>query len=138
MAELAIEGEPRLSIEDCELQRPGPSFTIDTLDALQAREPDAQWFLVIGQDQYGRFDTWHRWDEILQRVTLAVAGRAGERPRPAPALAALPHRAEMLPLPAMALSSSDVRARVAAGQSIENMVPPSVAGYIEQRHLYRN
>lgn len=140
MLRLALVGEARLTIDDSELRRDGPSYTIDTVEALQAhaREPDAEWFLVIGQDQYGRFDTWHRWRELAAKVTLAVAGRAGQPPQPPAALAAVPHRVVVLPLPAMPLSSSDVRARVATGQPIENMVPPPVARYIEQAHLYRS
>ncbi len=52
MLRLAIDGEPRFVLERCELQRPGPSYTLDTVRELQADEPDARWFLVIGQDQY--------------------------------------------------------------------------------------
>jgi nicotinate-nucleotide adenylyltransferase len=137
MLKLAIAGEPGLGIEECELQRPGASYTIDTVEQLQAQAAaGTEWFLVIGQDQYARFDTWHRWQELLARVTLAVAGRAGEPPRPSAAVAAVPHRVVPLPLPPMALSSSDVRACVARGEGIESMVPPAVARYIEQAHLY--
>lgn len=140
MLELAIEGEPRMAIETCELLRSGPSYTVDTVEQLQALPGNAgaQWFLVIGQDQYALFDTWHRWRELLAKVTLAVAGRAGEAPRAAAALAAMPHRVVELPLPAMTLSASDVRARVRAGLSIAEVVPPAVARYIEQANLYRN
>jgi nicotinate-nucleotide adenylyltransferase len=138
MLRLAIDGEPRMSIEKFELQRDRPSYTVDTVAALQAQQPDADWFLVIGQDQYAKFHTWHRWQDLLQRVTLAVAGRAGDPPRPSDELAAVPHRVVLLALPPMALSASDVRARVARGESIENMVPPAVAGYIDRAHLYRS
>jgi nicotinate-nucleotide adenylyltransferase len=138
MLRLAIDGEPRISVEEFELQRDRPSYTVDTVAALQARQPDADWFLVIGQDQYAQFHTWHRWQDLLQRITLAVAGRAGDPPRPSAELAAVPHRVVLLALPPMALSASDVRARVARGESIENMVPPAVAGYIDRAHLYRS
>jgi nicotinate-nucleotide adenylyltransferase len=139
MLQLAIAGEPRMTVDDIELRRPGPSYTIDTVTALQAAEPQpADWFLVIGQDQYGRFDTWHRWRELLPRVTLAVAARAGQPVQPPAVLAALPHRVVALPLPALPLSSSDVRARLRQGEGIDGMVPPAVARYIEHAHLYRN
>lgn len=138
MLRLGLAGEPRISVEEFELQRDEPSYTIDTVAALQAREPGAEWFLVIGQDQYAKFHTWHRWQDLLQRVTLAVAGRAGDPPRPGEELAAVPHRMVPLALPPMALSASDVRARLARGESIENMVPSAVAGYIDRAHLYRS
>lgn len=135
MVELAIAGEPRFAIERCELERDGPTYTIDTLRALQGRER-ADWFLVIGQDQYARLDTWRDWRELLQRVTLAVAGRAGVAPAPPPALAALPHRVVALPLPAMPLSSSSIRERAARGEALDACVPPAVARYIAQHRLY--
>ena len=78
MLALAIEGEPRWEIDACELERPGATYTIDTLGALRSREPGADWFLIIGQDQWARFDSWHRWPDILAAATVAVAGRAGE------------------------------------------------------------
>jgi nicotinate-nucleotide adenylyltransferase len=137
MLRLALEGEPRFVIDTCELDRSGPSYTIDTLRALQAHEPAAAWFLVIGQDQYARLDTWREWPELLQRVTLAVAGRAGVPPQPPAALAAVPHRMVPLPLPPMAVSATEIRARVAQGQPVDALVPPPVARYIEQHRLYQ-
>jgi nicotinate-nucleotide adenylyltransferase len=140
MLRLAVEGEPRMTVDERELRREGPSYTFDTVVELQA-EPGtagAEWFLVIGQDQYARLHTWHRWQELLGKVTLAVAGRAGDEPKPGAELAAVPHRVVTLPLPPMALSASDVRARVARGESIKGMVPSSVAGYIDRAHLYRS
>jgi nicotinate-nucleotide adenylyltransferase len=140
MLRLAVEGEPRMTVDERELRREGPSYTFDTVVELQA-EPGtagAEWFLVIGQDQYARLHTWHRWQELLGKVTLAVAGRAGDAPRAGAELAAVPHRVVTLPLPPMALSASDVRARVARGESIKAMVPPAVAGYIDRAHLYRS
>jgi nicotinate-nucleotide adenylyltransferase len=137
MLRLAIAGEPGLRIEECELHRAGASYTIDTVEQLQAgAAPGTEWFLVIGQDQYAHLDTWRRWQDLLAKVTLAVAGRAGQAVQPNAALAAVPHRVVALPLPPMALSSSDVRARAARGEGIDSMVPPAVAGYIGQAHLY--
>ena len=140
MARLAVAGEPRITVDDIELRRRGPSYMIDTVRALQSRpgQPAAEWFLVIGQDQYARLHTWHRWQDLLQHVTLAVAGRAGDLPAPSAEVAAVPHRMIPLPLPPMALSASDVRARVARGERISEVVPPAVARYIDQAHLYES
>ena len=135
MLRLAIEGEPRFVLERCELQRAGPSYTLDTVRELQAATPGAHWYLVIGQDQYRNLHTWHGVDELLQRVTLAVAQRPGEpaeadaRVRAAPTVA--------LALPPMDVSATDIRRRVAAGRDISALVPPAVALYIHQQGLYR-
>ena len=137
MLELAIAGEPRFAIERCELQRQGPSYTLDTVRELQDREPGASWFLVIGQDQYHNLHTWHGFEQLLQRVTLAVAQRpdgarddgVDPRVRAADQVA--------LGLPALRISASGIRARVAAGQDIGALVPPAVALYIHQQGLYR-
>jgi nicotinate-nucleotide adenylyltransferase len=135
MLRLAIEGEPRFVLERCELQRTGPSYTVDTLRELQAATPGAHWYLLIGQDQYRNLHTWHGADELLQRVTLAVAQRPGEpseanaRVRAAPMVA--------LAMPAMDIAATDIRQRVADGTDISTLVPGAVALYIHQQGLYR-
>ena len=139
MVNLAIAGEPRFKLEPCELRRAGPSYSIDTVRELQAAAPaPAEWFLVLGQDQYAHFSSWHEWQALLRLITLAVAGRAGDEPRAPDDVAALPHRIVTLPLPAMAVSSSEVRERLARGTGIADLVPPAVARYIDLNHLYRN
>jgi nicotinate-nucleotide adenylyltransferase len=135
MLRLAIEGEPRFTLERCELERPGPSYTLDTVRELQADQPDAQWFLVIGQDQYAGLHTWVGFEELLQRVTLAVAQRPGaEASTDARARCAA---ACTLQLPEMPVSATDIRQRVAAGLDISALVPPAVAHYIHQHRLYQ-
>jgi len=136
MVALAIEGEPRFVLDDRELRRAGPSYTVDTLRELQAGEP-AEWFLILGQDQYANLPTWHDWRELLSRATLAVASRNGIVPMPGAALAAVPHRVAALPMPRMDVSATDIRARAAAGQPIDAMVPAAVARYIDLHRLYR-
>jgi nicotinate-nucleotide adenylyltransferase len=147
MLQLAIDGELRFEVSDMEIRRAGPSYTIDTVTALQARShshsqaqsktPVADWFLVIGQDQYAGLPTWHRWKELLRLVTIAVAGREGREPEAPAELQALPHSMVALPLPAMPISSTAVRARVRAGEAIADLVPARVASYIERQGLYR-
>ena len=134
MVRLAIAGEPRFALERCELERSGLSYTLDTVRTLQAAEPDAAWFLVIGQDQYASFHTWHGWQELLGRVTLAIANRPDVSPAADPQLLHVPHAAVSLPM--MEVSSTDIRERLAAGHAIGDLVPPAVARYIDQHHLY--
>jgi nicotinate-nucleotide adenylyltransferase len=137
MVALAIEGEPRFVLDDRELRRAGPSYTSDTLRELHA-ERAAEWFLVIGQDQYANLHTWHEWEALLPLATLAVASRGGEAPSPDPALAGRAHRVAVLPLPRLDVSSTEIRRRVAAGEDIRDMVPTAVASYIDRHHLYRD
>jgi len=134
MLQLALAGEPRFRLERCELERAGPSYTLDTVRELQLWEPDADWFLVVGQDQFANLHTWHGWQELLTRVTLAVAARPGATPATDARLQGLAPR--ILPLPAMDIAASALRQRVADGQSIAGFVPPTVARYIEQHALY--
>ncbi|MEK8050807.1 nicotinate-nucleotide adenylyltransferase [Ideonella sp. DXS22W] len=131
-----LQDDPGSVIDTRELQRDGATYTIDTVRALQAEVPDAEWFLVIGQDQYARFDTWQAWPELLQRLTLAVAARDGQAPTPPAALAAVPHRCVTIELPAMAVSASAVRQRLAAGLPVTDLVGSRVAGYIDQQRPY--
>ena len=131
-----LAGEPRCVIDARELQRSGATYTIDTVRELQAETAPADWFLVLGQDQYAHFDTWRDWPELLQRLTLAVAARDGVAPQAPAALAALPHRCTLLPLPPLAIAASDIRARVAAGQSVAALAGAPVARYIDQHQLY--
>jgi nicotinate-nucleotide adenylyltransferase len=137
MLQLAIDGEPRFEVSDMEIRRAGPSYTIDTVMVMQLQMPGADWFLVIGQDQYAGLPTWHRWKELLPLVTIAVAGREGREPEAPAELQALPHAMVTLPLPAMPISSTAVRARVRAGEAIAGLVPAQVASYIERQGLYR-
>ena len=134
MLQAALQGQAGFTIDGSELERSGPSYTLDTVRELQRKQPDATWWLLIGQDQHANLHTWHGFEELLQRVTLAVAGRpdaplpADERVRAAPTA--------WVHLPPMAVSASDIRERVAAGKDITALVPSSVAQYIQQHRLY--
>jgi len=137
MLQRMVEGEPRFSIDARELARRGPSYTVDTLRALHAEQPATRWWLVIGQDQYARFDTWHDWRGILALAGLAVAARDGQAVHAPVALAAVPHALHIVEMPALAHSATTVRARAAAGQDVTALVGTLVARYIADHHLYR-
>ena len=134
MVRLAIVGEPRFVLDRSELRRRGPTFTLDTVRELVAAEPGGQWFLILGQDQYASLHTWRDWRELLGRVTLAIANRPGAALAVNPQIAKVEHQAVLLPM--MDVSSTEVRRRVAAGESIAGLVPDAVASYIELRRLY--
>jgi nicotinate-nucleotide adenylyltransferase len=135
MLQGVIAGEPGFVLDRSEVDREGPSYTLDTVRAMQAAEPGAEWFLVIGADQYAALHSWHGWPELLSRVVLAVANRPGPMPAVPPEVLRQPHRA--VPLPMLDISSTDIRQRVARGAPVANLVPPGVARYIDRHHLYR-
>jgi nicotinate-nucleotide adenylyltransferase len=135
MLQRAIAGEPRFVLERCELERPGSSYTLDTVRELQAAQPDAAWFLLIGQDQFAGLHTWFGFEELLQRVTLAVAQRPDAAPGADARVLGAPRLT--LALPPTAISATGIRHRVAAGLDIGALVPPAVAHYIHQHRLYR-
>ena len=138
MVRLAIAGEARFRLEPCEIERGGASYTMDTVLELQSREPETHWLLLLGQDQLARLHTWHRWRELVDLVDLAVANRDGEVPRVPPELGDARVSLTQVPLPAMAVSSTEIRSCVAAGHSIASLVPPAVARYIAEHGLYRH
>ena len=137
MARLAFAAVPEVLVDDRELRRTGPTYSIDTLRELQAEQPAAQLYLVMGEDQAGSFIRWQGWEDIARTAVLCVAGRGtGEG---LAALRALPGvRVETLQLPPMPESATEIRARLTHGQDIATLVEPAVASYIESHHLYQH
>jgi nicotinate-nucleotide adenylyltransferase len=136
MVALAISDEPRFVLDRCEIEREGPTYTIDTVHALQARYPASEWFLLIGQDQYAGLPTWRGWQELLGLVLLAVANRPGSVPAVHPDV--IRSRQRTVPLPMLDISATQIRRRVADGKPIDHLVPPGVARYIADHHLYKD
>ena len=137
MVVLMIDGEPRFSVDDSELERDGASFTIDTVRARLAADPEEALFLVIGQDQYARLHTWREWQSLLTLVTVAVAARAGEAVTPSEELSHTPHRLLTLAMQEQHISSTEVRELASRGEDICPMVGVAVAEYITQHRLYK-
>jgi nicotinate-nucleotide adenylyltransferase len=135
MVRLAIAGEPRFVLDRIELRRRGVSYTLDTVRELAAAEPGTEWVLILGQDQYAALHTWRDWRELVARVTLAIANRPDVAATVNDQIGRVSH--QIVTLPMMDISSTEVRRRVAAGESIANLVAPAVARYIERRRLYR-
>ncbi|MDB5871353.1 MAG: hypothetical protein JWQ07_795 [Ramlibacter sp.] len=138
MAQIAFGDLPRTVIDERELRRPGPTYTIDTLRELKAEQPAAQLFLVMGEDQAVSITRWREWEAVLALATLCMAARpaAGAAPSAEPVLPAQA-RLHLLRLPAMPESATGVRERVAAGEGIAHLVPAGVARYIDQHSLYQ-
>lgn len=139
MCRLAVQGDERLGVCTLELERPGPSYTVDTLRSIHASHPDAELTLIVGADMARTLGSWREPREILELARLAVAERDGlTRAEVLEALAPLggEDRIVFLDMRHHEVSSSLVRRRLTAGTPIEQLVGAEVAGYIAQHELY--
>jgi nicotinate-nucleotide adenylyltransferase len=139
MVELAIAGDERFRVSRLELDREGPSYTVDTLRALHEQGPDDELFLILGGDQASALPGWREPEEVLQLATVVVFARATHtRNAIAVQLARLPgaERLRFLDMPRIDVSSTMVRRRAAAGSPIRYLVPDKVANFIGAQSLY--
>ena len=125
----ALDGCVGIDASRIELERDGPTYTVDTVDQLASARREL--FLVIGSDVAAGLPTWHRVDDLRQRVTLAIVDRETS-PFPDPD----GWRVARVAVPRLELSSTDLRARVAAGEPIEFLVPTPAARILRAHHLY--
>ena len=136
MARLAFNHLSQVRVDEIELRREGPSYTIDTLRSFAEKFPEAQFYLLIGEDQGKALATWHEIGEIAQRAIICVAEREMSEFSDSDAPSHdIPTQA--LKLPNLPHSATQVRARVAQGQAIDALVPTTVAQYIQSHHLYQ-
>lgn len=141
MCELATRGDDRLAVSRVEIDRPGPSYTADTLDELGKRSPGDELVLLLGGDQATSLPEWHEPRRVLALADgIGVARRAGfDRARVGTALSAIDGaagRVEFFDMPSIEVSSSLVRERVRAGEPIRYLVPDAVADHIATTGLY--
>ena len=140
MARLAMEDNPFFRVSTLELERPGPSYTVDTLRELQEDYgPEAQLFFILGSDAFARFDEWKDTEGILGLAILVVVDRPGATAS-AEAIAQQVGNAgsvERVRGVHLEISAKDIRRRVAEGASIRYLVPEPVERYIYARGLYR-
>jgi len=126
--EEAVAGRPGLVVSRVELERNGPSYTADTLEAMAAAEPGVRLWFVLGADQLEGFPGWHDPERILRLARLAVVGRGGVDAAALSALAdrVAPGRADLLDVPPIGVSASMIRARMAAGVPVGHLLPGPV------------
>jgi nicotinate-nucleotide adenylyltransferase len=130
MTALAAADDPSLRPSPLELQRPGPSYTVDTLEALGAGAPGVEFFLLLGADAAALLPSWHRAARVLELARVAVVGRPGRDG------AAPPPGTLALPTTGLDVSSSALRAEIRAGRDVRAQVGDGVADYIAKRRLY--
>lgn len=150
MSRLAFADLPRTRIDDREMRRGGPTYTVDTLDEVATEFPAAKLFLIVGADQLQKFRSWHRWQDVLSKATLAVANRAECIGPDALSPAHRPSDLSMVDIPFVVLTMPPLNVSATALRShmqqdwldgvLEDvpLVSPAVAGYISTHNLYQN
>jgi nicotinate-nucleotide adenylyltransferase len=155
MLRLATAGNTRYRIDESELERSEPTYTVHTLTRMRAQLGGAQpLVLLLGSDSFLSLPTWLRWRELFDLAHIAVATRPGHIPvgggpspelsdeivrrsaRPEQLAASAAGRIARFPMPPMDISASAVRAGLAAGEDMRHLLPAAVLAYIQSRHLY--
>jgi nicotinate-nucleotide adenylyltransferase len=133
MVRAAVQGDARFDVDDLELHREGPSYTVETLREFRRRDSDAELFFLIGVDALRDLPTWRDPDEVARLATLVMLARGGESNIPDPRF-----RVHRVPVTRVDVSATEIRRRVAAGEPIRYLVPESVREIIEREKLYSN
>jgi nicotinate-nucleotide adenylyltransferase len=144
MLELAIAGQERFAVSRLEIDRGGVSYTVDTLRHFGREDPEGDLFLLLGADMLHDLPHWHEAENVCRLAIVAAVRRAGTQDLDLTVLAAVasPQRIELfrrhqVEMPAIGLSSTGIRRRVASGRSIRYQTPRAVEKYIETHGLYR-
>lgn len=127
MLQAAIKGDVTYTVNDCELRRPPPSYTIDTVEEIRAHIPDAEIYVLIGDDNVTELSKWRRFPELEKMVRFVVLDRTSR---------SADHSYQIIRR-RIDISATEIRKRVASGQSIRYLVPPAVEEIIRQENLYR-
>jgi nicotinate-nucleotide adenylyltransferase len=138
MVQLAFGDVPKICIDTREINRVGPSYTIDSLRQMAAEAAGAEWFLIMGADQAATLTSWHEWEAIVQIAIICVAARAhpSNTNDAIEAERLFPKRFLHLSLPALHVSATQIRSNIANGQPVQTLVSEPVARYIADHHLY--
>ena len=143
MLRLAIAGRTGHQIDDREIRRTGVSYTVETVAELRREEAESDLFLIIGSDSLESMRSWHQPERLLSQVSLAVVQRGGENPIDFSVLEGLVDRdriqsfgANVIEMPVIEISSSEIRSRAGQGSSIRHRVPRAVEAYITANAVY--
>lgn len=139
MARLATADRPGLGVWDVEVRRPGPSFTVETLEAFHRERPGDEPFLILGWDAARLLHTWHRPKDVLELATLVVLPRPGLPPPSVRDLSEAglePGRVIVCVMPTPDVAATRIRDRIAGDEPLDGLLPAAVASYIARHDLY--
>jgi nicotinate-nucleotide adenylyltransferase len=135
MTAIATASNPRFTVSRVDIDRPGPTYTIDTLRDLRKQRPEADLFFISGADAVAQILDWKDQDELWELAHFVAVSRPGH----ALSIRGLPEQGvSSLEVPALAISSTDCRARVGRDFPVWYLVPDGVVQYISKHHLYRS
>lgn len=134
MLSLALEHSEHFSVSSVDIDRPGPTYTIDTLHDLSKLYPGAQLYFIMGDEAFAGIQTWKNYEELGEFATFVVVSRHGTQPE---VPAKLSPSVNLLEISALPISSTQCRERIKNGLSLDGLVPDKVAQYIEEHQLYR-
>ncbi|MEW6183610.1 MAG: nicotinate-nucleotide adenylyltransferase [Bacillota bacterium] len=141
MVRQAVASNPFFEVSDIEVDRPGPSFTVDTVKEYGRLYPGAEIYFLTGTDAVAEIASWHRFEELLGLCRLTSAIRPGCTREVQERLARLPEsircRVHLVEVPAVAVSSTEIRERVYFGKPVKYLLPETVEDYIIRHGLYR-
>lgn len=132
MVQLAIAGESRFEISDCEIQRKGVSYTIDTIAHFESQYPGSKFYLILGKDAFQEIDSWHRVPELKRKVCFLVAKRENENEIQREGACV-----EWLEMPLCPISASGIREALKSNRNVDDYLNPEVRRYIQTHGLYR-
>ncbi len=141
MLERAIAGNDRFLISRVDVDRPGPHYTVDMIRILQARQPETEFYFLMGGDSLHNLPDWHHPEELITLCKLAVMSRPGGEVAPdivGNILPGLADRVVMIESPMLGFSSTEVADRLETGKSVRYLVPDAVLTYIKDHRLYQN
>ncbi|ARU46585.1 nicotinate-nucleotide adenylyltransferase [Corynebacterium silvaticum] len=136
MTVIATASNPRFSVSRVDIDRPGATYTVDTLKDLQEQYPDAELFFITGADALGNILTWKNWERVLELATFVGVTRPGYVLKEDMLPLKYQERVELIEIPAMAISSTGCRRRAREGLPVWYLVPDGVVQYIAKRRLY--
>lgn len=134
MVQALVDGIAGIGVDDREVRRGGPTYTVETLEELATEQPGTDVFLIVGQDTADRIHTWHRYEDLLALSTLVIVNRDQNAQHVPEALADA--RVQFVSMPLVDVSSTNVRAAAATGVDVSAMTSSSVAALVRANGLY--
>lgn len=134
MLELATAGDPGLVVNRIEIDREGVSYTVDTLETIAASDPGCELFLLLGADSVADLANWYQPERICELARIVAVNRGGTTSK----TAVTGCRVEEVTMPAIDVSSRDIRHRIRQGRSIRHLVPRAVEAYLDEHALYND